>query len=509
MSGTYDFPFGIEDVTRLLGLTVRRSCGNGVYTDCPFCGDRRGKMNINYVKNVWRCNYCDASGGTLQLYASLKGVSTPVAYREICDALLNGTVLSEDVEHKRKEAIPESIRAASDVLHATYSALLGELKLTQTHREHLREVRGLTDEEIDRLGFRSTPPFCLCRSLTERLINLGYTVRGVPGFYEKDGNWTVNFGSYTAGILLPAKDTGGRIIGFQIRLDAPLRDRDGKSGTKYVWFSSAGKQSGCSPGSPVHLIGDAHAGTVYVTEGILKADIVHCITGRTFAAIAGANNLSSLDGVFRELSAGGTGLIIEAHDMDKYQNAAVERGANAIRQLALKYGMDCKRLTWNPNYKGIDEWQLALHRKKDSAHTTFDEQEGKNRLSALQTKQCFRIYQLDFGDKTGTKSYAFEGIEALYRAGFTQPPATDYRLVYDGTVLCGTEESADERLASIYHRYNDSLPADYHGRSLSLSDVVELYSDKGRRYYYCDVGSFCEVRFSPMLAKPMRQDNAA
>ena len=49
-----DFPFGIMDVVELLHLRIRRRQANSVYVDCPFCGDRRGKMNVNFVKNVWR-----------------------------------------------------------------------------------------------------------------------------------------------------------------------------------------------------------------------------------------------------------------------------------------------------------------------------------------------------------------------------------------------------------------------------------------------------------------------
>lgn len=29
-----------------------------------------------------------------------------------------------------------------------------------------------------------------------------------------------------------------------------------------------------------------------------------------------------------------------------------------------------RRLTWNPNYKGIDDWQLALHRKNKTKEVT-------------------------------------------------------------------------------------------------------------------------------------------
>ena len=50
--------------------------------------------------------------------------------------------------------------------------------------------------------------------------------------------------------------------------------------------------------------------------------------------------------------------------MDKYRNVEVNRGAAAVYRLARKHGMTCRRLNWNPNYKGIDDWQIALHRKR-------------------------------------------------------------------------------------------------------------------------------------------------
>lgn len=562
MDQSADFPFCIEDVVHLVGLRIRRQCGDGVYTDCPFCGDNRGKLKVNYIANVWRCNYCQESGGILHLYAKIHNTSLSSAYREICDAIMNGIVVSTKPLSQESSAntrpVTESPRADADVTHATYTAMLDQLLLKKEHREHLHTVRGLSDEEIDRLGFRSTPPFYMCRSITERLIGLGHTVQGVPGFYQKDGKWTLNFCSYTAGILLPAKDHVGRISGFQIRLDTPLKnseDISDKPGAKYIWLSSSGKQNGCSSGSPVHLIGDRNAKTVYVTEGILKADVAHCLTGRTFAAIAGANNLTALEDLFKVISRTGTQLIVEAHDMDKYKNEMVDKGASAIRQLANKYGMDCRRLTWNPNYKGIDDWQLALRRKsqkKESEQMNFrvrfmhglcdfdvldeeittwhessehakslpeylglsDEEYAmcadsdaalQKHLLTRRTHQYFRIYQLDFDEDHQTKKFAFDGIEALRKAGYEQPPAAEYRLVCDDYIPCDMSETDARRLAFLFLRYNDTLPENYHGRSISPSDVVELYDEEKRRYFYRDCDSFCPVKFSPFLAKPMKQ----
>lgn len=42
---------------------------------------------------------------------------------------------------------------------------------------------------------------------------------------------------------------------------------------------------------------------------------------------------------------------------------------------------------------------------------------------------------------------------------------------------------------------------DYRGRSIAPSDVLELYDESERRYFYCDMAGFLQVKFSPALAK--------
>ena len=58
-------------------------------------------------------------------------------------------------------------------------------------------------------------------------------------------------------------------------------------------------------------------------------------------------------------------------------------------------------------------------------------------------------------------------------------------------------------LERIFALCNDHFPVGYEGRSLSPSDVVELYDDNSRRYFYCDTRGFVPVSFSPLLAKPI------
>ena len=573
-SYSYDFPFGIMDVVELLHLNIRRRLPDSVYVDCPFCGDKRGKMNVNMIKDNWRCNYCGESGGMLSLYSRIYGVSSSDAYREICDALRidgyesgsrprdriidGGSNRSPSGAKEKHEGVKQSESASRQQIHQTYSLMLDMLTLLPAHKAHLlSEKRGLTQEQIQKYRFRSTPPPFLCRKLTESLIAKGCTVQGVPGFYlDANGKWTVNFTKRLSGILLPVVGFDGMIQGMQILLDVPFKDKNDppdKQGAKYLWFASTSKHMGITSGSPVLFLGNPNARTVYVTEGILKGYIAHTVMDRTFASTAGANNVKNLAALFQFLAKNGTEQIIEAQDMDKYSNTMTEKGASTIYLMARQYGMECRRLTWNPNYKGIDDWQLALrHRDRqllEEKQMTFKEKyllglccfdtlydcieqwhkkkaEGiglarylglteieygtlssksedvfRNLLDAQRRTQKFRIYQLRFGPEHRTIPFAFQGIDGLKKAGFDQPPAAFYELIWDYEMTCPTSWQEEEMLRYIGKHYSDRIPEDYMGRPLAPSDVVELYDGQTRRYYYVDTQGFVSVRFSPFLAK--------
>lgn len=553
-----DFPFNIMDVASLLHLKRRREGPNSIYVDCPFCGDQRGKMNLNYVKNVWRCNYCQEKGGMLALYARVHGISNSDAYQEIFETLVNdgpAPGYSISAAAPKEETLAE--RASPEEMHRTYSALLSMLTLTPAHWEHLRTVRGLTKEQVEQFGFRSTPQAYQCQPITETLMRQGYKVKGVPGFYIDDrGRWTVRFHQRTSGILIPILSMDGRICGLQTRLDHPIKNKDDppdKAGMKYLTLSTTGKNMGASSGSPVHFIGDPCSRVVYVTEGVLKAYICHALTGRTFAATLGANNVAGLEPLFETLKKNGTEEIIEAEDMDKYSNKAVNTGASKIYVMARNCGLRCSRLTWNPNYKGMDDWQIAMRRKliegKEERKLSFKEQylsglctlddlthfvekwhelpdngvslcdylgltereytimlqgdayvKFEDVLNSQRHRQGLRIYQLDL-DSGKTIPYAFSSLDKLRQLGYEQPRASDYALVHSEEMICPLTQADDEILHRVFTKFNDTLPEDYAGRSISTSDVVELYGDTERKFFYRESDGFTAVSFSPMLVK--------
>lgn len=79
---------------------------------------------------------------------------------------------------------------------------------------------------------------------------------------------------------------------------------------------------------------------------------------------------------------------------------------------------------------------------------------------------------------------------------FGQPDPANYQCVFDGPV-----DTND--LEALYTKFNIDHPSDYHGHSLSMSDVVELYnanaSDVGldSTFHYVDRFGFKEVDFEP------------
>lgn len=560
-----EYPFNILDVANILRLTIRRELSNSVYVDCPFCRKRKGKLNLNLDMNVWRCNRCGESGHMFELYARVRGTTVTEAKLELIDLLAEGKTAewteaflpeTKPVQKAEKHCtVEQSPKASAEEIDRTMRAMLNMLTITPRHREHLHTVRGLRDDQIADLGLKSTPSYRLRHIIPQRLRQNGYTVAGVPGFYvDRYGKWTANFTTWTAGIIVPTRSMEGLISGAQIRLDKPIKDDPNDpedEGTKYIWFSTSSKHMGASSGSPVNLIGDRHAHTVYITEGAFKAGITHCLTGRTVMSIQGANNLNGVKEAFLQLHDGGTQLIVEALDIDKYNNPDVAKGAQKIYLLARSCGLRCLSLTWNPNYKGIDDWQIALVRKnnrKMEGQKNFKEQfltgtcsiahiqahvdrwqclpqprpalqkflgltgpefeayrQGETALKELleqqKKTQRFRIYQLD-SSSGKVISFAFKGVQALYEADYKLPPAAEYRLVLDGEIVTPEDQPDDGILKEITEKYSDNLPDGYPGRSIAPSDVLELYDDDDRRYFYVDQGgTFAPVRFSPALAK--------
>ncbi len=75
------------------------------------------------------------------------------------------------------------------------------------------------------------------------------------------------------------------------------------------------------------------------------------------------------------------------------------------------------------------------------------------------------------------------------RSQFGEPDKENYQMIFDG-------EADTNNLEELYSKFNmGSLPAGYTGHSLSVSDVIELYDEKGSEFHYVDDRGFQAIPF--------------
>ena len=169
--------FHMWDVLPLLGIDLPPSGRSSLNVSCPCCDDspRKKHLNINLKKEVFRCPRCGISGGIFDLYS----LYTNVPREKVRKALVERLGIPEGAKPKQKknfelQAKEECPITDIELRHATYSALLSKLSLAADHRDNLLN-RGLTDDDIKRLGYKSTPVVGMS-ALAKQLRSEGYYV---------------------------------------------------------------------------------------------------------------------------------------------------------------------------------------------------------------------------------------------------------------------------------------------------------------------------------------------
>ena len=107
----------------------------------------------------------------------------------------------------------------------------------------------------------------------------------------------------------------------------------------------------------------------------------------------------------------------------------------------------------------------------------------------------FSIYQINVDRDTA--NVCFIGMESLEKIkGTNDVNAAAYDRVYDGKMDCIS-------LENIYQKFNVDHPADYKGRSLSVSDVVEIRESDTLNpgFYFVDSIGFKSISFDKSLCK--------
>ncbi len=239
--------------------------------------------------------------------------------------------------------------------HTAYTALLEKLSLASDHTDNLLG-RGLKEDEIIQLGYRTTPVVGMAK-IAKELVQEGCELSGVPGFYQTESD-TWKFTINQRGILIPVRDFKGRIQGMQIR-------RDDVKKRKFRWVSSTELKNGCKAEGWTHLAG-LPAETILLTEGPMKADVIHALTGLTVLAVPGVNVLTQLEITLKQLRERGLQKIMTAFDMDMATNPHVQKGYRQLLLLLDQMGFRFGTYLWDGSFKGLDDyvWEFCLKRKR-------------------------------------------------------------------------------------------------------------------------------------------------
>jgi putative DNA primase/helicase len=237
--------------------------------------------------------------------------------------------------------------APVEVLDEVYRRLLDLLTLSEPHREALRR-HGLSDEAIDRNGYRSLPRTAPKRQEVLARLSEEFereTLLSVPGLFLDDRNALAV--AAMPGLLIPVRDTAGRVVALKVRPDDAVG-----GGAKYLWVSSK-RRGGPSSGCRCHVaLGAGGADTIRLTEGEIKADLT---TERSGVLTLSAPGVANWRACLPALEALGPATVRVAFDSDALSNAMVAFAVHDCCEGLAELGYRVEVEHWDPAYKGIDD----------------------------------------------------------------------------------------------------------------------------------------------------------
>lgn len=362
------FIFNIRDVLQLINCEVVKQHPYSLDINCPVCRgknnepDHSGHLNINLIKNNWRCNRCGIGGGMLDLYILFSGgeLSRTEAKRRIeaREAIRGAAPAQLRLTAVLPEAPPTA--ASLEVRDLINREFLSRLKLAKAHRTKLKQ-RGLSDEAIFRAGYRSVPLFG-AKKLVNSMVQAGFIPKHVPGFYQEEDGW--RFLGLASGILIPVRGVNGLIHGFQVRFDQSNNKR-------YLTVSTGEKPGGASASGYIHIAGPIQK-TMFVTEGALKADVAHELSDHSFVGLLGTSHWGNLQTALPELKSQGLEAVVEAFDMDQFENQHVKENAKQVHRIITNCGLKCCKMTWNSVDKGIDDHYYHQKIKEENENEIWE-----------------------------------------------------------------------------------------------------------------------------------------
>lgn len=366
-------------VLAMNGYEVKKETSSGdLVTICPWC--KNDTLWVKDEKNTGHCWSCARTSNPITFHMQACGISE---YKQaLLDAKkkLESGEYSELIAHE-SESAKTSYVSPIMIRNKTYVTLFKYLGLSEDHKKNL-EDRGMNHTFLYRtLDFKVLNE----SELIENLLKAGCKLQGVAPFYYENGKWHIK--KYPRGILVPYMDSNSMIQGLQLRIDddllKPYTGKDGKTHTpsKYVWLSSGDKENGTrgeSYGSYLcnyvnynnMRVATFRNGICTITEGAMKGDIAHQLSGKSFWALAGVNAQGKrFEKELKNLKSLGVSTIEIAFDMDRFLNISVLAAIKKMCETVKANGFKLRILSWNTEYALFNGDHRQLEMFKDFVFT--------------------------------------------------------------------------------------------------------------------------------------------
>lgn len=362
--------------------------------------------------------------------------------------------------------------------------------------------------------------------LPARLVaEFGEKLYQVPGFGQriKDGQpWAAGW----SGIFLPCRDPLGSIVGGQVMPFEAIRRKHGAP--KYATLS-AGKLIGAEAGHLLHCArptgfgATSDASRVWLTEGLLKADIAADLLGETVLGAAGQKfEEEALADYLRALQPSEVVIALDYDAPESSAAAKTEKVRKTLGDQLLELGYQVSIACWKPEQgKGLDDLLLAgerpvlreylgRRRRPRLAGPVLEEMETAAKASRpvvsveeqrAQYADTLRDYLANRNGISAEevllvrlapgigKTTTFEAVAREYVA----KDAMRSLVHFVPTHQVGQQEGADQAWHQVYGRTSDKAP---HGRPCHEPDKARALAERGETNgeicRLCALKSACE-----------------
>ena len=391
--------YSMKDVLSLLqqdGYFREGIPSGGEYRcSCPICG-RGKKIDKSFCVDLdierYHCFKCDFKGRFSQnLYAEVLNIDRASANKEIMSRLGIDAKTAFPKRERRIEAPVASIDSEAeiapiDLRDKVYRTTLKALSLSDKHKKDLLN-RGLTEREISELGYKTFPgdDVKAVWAIVDALKAKGLEPEGCAGFYKtKNKNLWFCKNPKKDVIMVKYMTFDNKLSGFQLRRNnEDLREGD----EKYLWWSSKKENHGSRPAGMIHYAvdfehKDGHyqpkvfegaSGEKYmcITEGAMKGDIAHMISGKPFICLPGVSITKDLEADLEKLRGIGVTTFIMCYDIDQIMNLNVLRHQKRLAEMLVDKGFKVKNGSiWDLTYKTVSGNVLKFDLEEDFVFTS-------------------------------------------------------------------------------------------------------------------------------------------